>query len=169
MFNLTPPLQLIVVKVLFTTQHFMTQTFLPLYLFHRSLSSAEKVFCANSLLFITPLRFILLLHYSLKTASWRTLYLITSENFQEFQTKLICDIQVNTFLNISIIKFDNIRMAFNACKLQQKIFLLFLFPGFFGHFSNLQKLAISRMFHLEKPGYWFQFSTSNNTISLFDH
>ena len=39
----------------------------------------------------------------------------------------------------------------------------------FGHFCNLQKLAISRMFHLEKPGYWFQFSTSNNTISLFDH
>ena len=39
----------------------------------------------------------------------------------------------------------------------------------YGHFSNLKKLAISKMFHLKMPGYWFQFSTSNNTISLFDH
>ena len=39
----------------------------------------------------------------------------------------------------------------------------------YGPFSTLQKLAISRIFHHEMPGYWFQFSTSNNTISLYDH
>ena len=60
------------------------QTFLPLYLFHRSSSARlraaynEFFLCQFSTVYYT-LRFILLLHYSLKTASW-TLYLNTSEN-----------------------------------------------------------------------------------------
>ena len=60
------------------------QTFLPLYLFHRSSPASlraaynEFFLCQFSTVYYT-LRFILLLHYSLKTASW-TLYLNTSEN-----------------------------------------------------------------------------------------
>ena len=34
---------------------------------------------------------------------------------------------------------------------------------------SLQKLAQTRVFHPVRPGYWVQFSTSNNSTSLFDH
>ena len=63
---------------------FYDPAFLPLYLFHRSSSASlraaynEFFLCQFSTVYYT-LRFILLLHYSLKTASW-TLYLNTSEN-----------------------------------------------------------------------------------------
>ena len=35
--------------------------------------------------------------------------------------------------------------------------------------KSLQKLAQTRVFHPVRPGYWVQFSTSNNSTSLFDH
>ena len=38
-----------------------------------------------------------------------------------------------------------------------------------GFRRNLQKLAQLMVFHINQPGYWHQFSTSNNSTSLFDH
>ena len=35
--------------------------------------------------------------------------------------------------------------------------------------KSLQKLPCTTIFHVLQAGYWLQFSTSNNSTSLFDH